>query len=102
MTNRVSVLVMADAKLPLDPRRCDVKVGAGMSRAKQVVVAATDRALGAEHASRLRDFVRRGGGLVLIGGTLAAWSDAEPIRELAGWLPSGPGPLTELIVRPDP
>jgi len=102
MTNRVSVLVMADAKLPLDPRRFDVTVGAGMSRAKQVVVAATDRALGAEQASRLHDFVRRGGGLVLIGGTLAAWSDAEPIRELAGWLPSGPGPLTELIVRPDP
>src|SRR5207245_10930475 len=35
-------------------------------------------------------------------GTLAAWSSSDAIRELAGWVPSGPGPLTELIVRPDP
>jgi predicted dehydrogenase len=46
--------------------------------------------------------VRRGGGVVLAGGTLAAWSSAAPIRELAGWVPGGPGPMTELIVRPDP
>src|ERR1700686_3605198 len=64
----------------------------------QVMVAASDHPLLPGQAAQLTDFVRRGGGLVLLHGTLAAW--AENLTELAGWAPSGPGPLTELIVRP--
>ena len=67
-----------------------------------VVLAATDAALDQAHATRLIEFVRGGGGLVLLHGTLAAWAGEAAIRELAGWAPSGPGPLTELVVRPDP
>ena len=88
---------MADRKLPVDPRRFEVVEHGG-----QVVVAATDRPIGEAEAEGLRDFVRGGGGLVLLGGTLAAWGPSQPIRELAGWVPGGRGPKTELIVRPDP
>src|SRR4029077_5567077 len=66
-----------------------------------VVLAATDRPIGVRQASQLRSFVRHGGGLVLLGGTLAAWSSPPPVRELAGWVPSGPGPVTELVLRPE-
>ena len=101
MSDRISVLALADGRLPLDPRRFDIDTEGGLAAAKQVVVAATDRPITAREASALRSFVRRGGGLVLLGGTLASWSSSEAIRELAGWMPTGPGPLTELIVRPD-
>src|SRR5205807_3999026 len=67
----------------------------------QVVLAATDQPLDSRDGSLLRDFVRRGGGLVLLHGTLSSWSSSEAMRDLAGWIPSGPGPVTELIVRPD-
>jgi predicted dehydrogenase len=67
----------------------------------RVILAWTDDPLGPAEASVVHDFVRRGGGLVLLHGTLAAWSPADAIRELAGWVPTGPGPLTELVVRPD-
>lgn len=80
----------------LDPRRFQVQPRTG-----DVIVAATDRPLSDREASTLRHHVRRGGGLVALGGTLAAWSDSEIARELAGWVASGPAPLTELIVRPD-
>src|SRR4029077_8357559 len=66
-----------------------------------VVLAATDRPIGVRQASQLRSFVRQGGGLVLLGGTLAAWSSSPAMRELAGWVPSGPGPVTELVLRPE-
>ena len=69
---------------------------------RHAVLVASDDPVTAAHAAQLRDFVRSGGGLVLLHGTLAAWSPSSAIRELAGWVPSGPGPLTELIVRPDP
>src|SRR2546430_15734592 len=101
MSDRISVLALADGRLPLDPRRFDIDTEGGLAAANQVVVAATDRPITAREASALRSFVRRGGGLVLLGGTLASWSSSEAIRELAGWMPTGPGPLTELIVRPD-
>ncbi|TMD74128.1 MAG: hypothetical protein E6I81_01980 [Chloroflexi bacterium] len=74
----------------------------GALEGRQVALVATDEPVPSEHASQLRDFVRRGGGLVLLHGTLAGWSSSDAIRELAGWVPSGPGPLTELVVRPDP
>src|ERR1700681_3059260 len=68
----------------------------------KVLLAASDHALQPGQASRLTDFVRSGGGLVLLHGTLAAWAEGGDLAELAGWAPSGPGPLTELVVRPDP
>ena len=67
----------------------------------KVLLAASDHALQAGQASQLTDFVRAGGGLVLLHGTLATWAEGGDLSELAGWAPSGPGPLTELIVRPD-
>ena len=67
-----------------------------------VLLAASDHPLQSGQASQLTDFVRAGGGLVLLHGTLAAWAESGDVSELAGWAPSGPGPLTELVVRPDP
>ncbi len=64
-----------------------------------VVVAASDEALSVEQAEDLRRFVRRGGGLILMHGTLAAWSESAPIAEVAGWTPGGRGRLTELVVQ---
>ena len=67
----------------------------------QVLLAASDHALRPGQASQLADFVRGGGGLVLLHGTLAAWTENGDLAELARWAPSGPTPLTELIIRPD-
>ena len=63
-----------------------------------VVLAASDGRLIYEHAARLEEFVRRGGGLVLLHGTLAKWSEHEPIAAMAGWRLSEAAPLTELVV----
>ncbi len=68
----------------------------------QVLLVACDQPLGPGQAARLTDFVRRGGGLVLLHRTLAAWAREDGFGELTGWAPSSPGPLTELVVRPDP
>jgi predicted dehydrogenase/type 1 glutamine amidotransferase len=83
----------------------DVEVAAShdelsLERAR-VVLAASDQPLSLDDAARLTDFVRGGGGLVLLHGTLATWSENGALAELAGWVPSGPGPVTELIVRTD-
>jgi predicted dehydrogenase len=102
LSDRISVRVISDRHFALDPLRFEVEEGADLTGAKQVVLASTERPIGAREAKAARDFVRGGGGLVLLGGTLAAWSASESIRELAGWIPTGPGPRTELIVRPDP
>ncbi|MDQ2944185.1 MAG: Gfo/Idh/MocA family oxidoreductase [Candidatus Dormibacteraeota bacterium] len=68
----------------------------------EVLLAASDQALETGQAAQLTDFVRAGGGLVLLHGTLATWAEGGDLAELARWAPSGPGPLTELVVRPDP
>jgi len=68
----------------------------------KVLLAASDHPLQAGQASQLTEFVRMGGGLVLLHGTLASWAEGGDLSELARWAPSGPGPLTELVVRPDP
>jgi len=68
----------------------------------RVLLAASDHALRPGQASELTDFVRGGGGLVVLHGTLAVWAESGELGELAGWTPSGPGPLTELVIRPDP
>src|SRR5579864_812007 len=96
MSERVSVRVIADHRFAFDSRRLEVVDGVS-----DVVLAATGRVIEEGDAERLRDFVVGGGGLVVLGGTLAAWSGSAPIRELAGWVPGGRGPNTELIVRPD-
>ena len=67
-----------------------------------VILAACDLPLAPGQADELTDFVRRGGGLVLLAGTLAAWNEQGAISELARWTPSGPGPATELVLRAEP
>jgi scyllo-inositol 2-dehydrogenase (NADP+) len=96
MSERVSVSLISDRKVVLDPRRFEVA-----DRASDVVLVATGDAIDEEEAGRLREFVGRGGGLVVVGGTLAAWAASPAIRDIAGWVPGGRGPRTELIVRPD-
>jgi scyllo-inositol 2-dehydrogenase (NADP+) len=78
----------------------DIAVVPGSSA--RVLVAAADEQLAPGQASRLNAFVRGGGGVVLLHGTLAAWSQLDDIAELAGWRPSGPSRLTELVVRTTP
>src|SRR5450759_5256170 len=68
----------------------------------KVLLAASDHPLQAGQASQLTEFVRMGGGLVLLHGTLASWAEGGDLSELARWAPSGPGPLTELVLRPVP
>jgi predicted dehydrogenase/type 1 glutamine amidotransferase len=88
-THQFTVEVVTDAEdLPL--------------RGARVLLAASDHPLRSGQASQLTDFVRSGGGLVLLHGTLATWAEGGDLAELAGWAPTGPGPLTELVVRPDP
>jgi predicted dehydrogenase len=67
----------------------------------EVLLAASDHALLPGQARQLTDFTRGGGGVVLLHGTLAAWAEGGDLAELAGWAPSGPAPLTELVIRPD-
>ena len=77
-------------------------VGASLGGSAKVLLIASDEPLEPSQAAGLRDFVASGGGLVLLHGTLAEWSELDDIAEMAGWRPSGPAPLTELVVRPDP
>ena len=67
----------------------------------RVLLVASDQPLRPGQAEQISEFVRRGGGLILLHGTLAAWSSSGELAELAGWAPGGAGPLTELVVRPD-
>lgn len=68
----------------------------------RVLLVASDHHLRAGQAEQLTEFVRRGGGLVLLHGTLSRWAEGGELAELARWAPSGPAPLTELVVRVDP
>lgn len=77
----------------------ELEVG-GRPDGHDVIVCAHDRAPDAELAARLRDTVHRGGGVVALHGTLAAWSARQELAELAGWAPGEPGPVTELLIRP--
>jgi predicted dehydrogenase len=69
---------------------------------RQVVLVASARTPGDAEAAALAEHIRRGGGLVLVGPTLAAWSRHPRLAELVGWVPGEPGPLTELRVEPVP
>ena len=84
----------------LDANRFDFSFADGLAFDAGTVLAAGDRPLDPESAARLREFVRRGGGLVVLHGTLAAWSGSQAIREMAGWVPGGRSQPTELIVHP--
>jgi predicted dehydrogenase/type 1 glutamine amidotransferase len=67
-----------------------------------VLLAASDHHLRPGQAAQLTEFVRGGGGAVLLHGTLASWAETGELAELARWAPTGPAPLTELVVRTDP
>jgi predicted dehydrogenase len=71
-------------------------------RRARVILAASDHELAPGQAEELTGFVKGGGGLVLLGGTLAAWNTQGALGELARWTPSGPGPTTELLIRVEP
>src|SRR5439155_667036 len=65
----------------------------------RVLLAASDVPLAGDQAAQLNEFVRRGGGVVLLHSTLAAWSEHDAVAEMAGWRLGGPAPLTELVIR---
>ncbi|HEV2217439.1 MAG TPA: Gfo/Idh/MocA family oxidoreductase [Candidatus Dormibacteraeota bacterium] len=67
----------------------------------RVLLAASDVALDRAQAEHLSEFVRRGGGLVLLHGTLAAWSEQDVVAEMAGWRLGRAAPSTELVIRVD-
>ena len=67
--------------------------------AGRLAMVASDQPLAQGEARALTEFVRGGGGLVLLHSTLAAWSSDGELAELTGWTPSGPGPVTELVVK---
>ena len=68
---------------------------------RQVLLVASDHHLQAGQAELLTEFVRGGGGVVVLHGTLAKWVESGDVAELAGWAPTGPAPVTELVVRAD-
>jgi scyllo-inositol 2-dehydrogenase (NADP+) len=67
----------------------------------RVVLAASDQALHPGQAEEISEFVGRGGGLILLHGTLAAWSSSGELGDLARWAPGGAGRPTELVITPD-
>src|SRR5260370_28461013 len=60
----------------------------------RVLLAASDVPLEGDQAARLNEFVRRGGGVVLLHGTLATWSEQDAIAAMAGWRLGQPPPPT--------
>jgi predicted dehydrogenase len=82
----------------------EVEVTADLERleGRQVVLVAAGRTPNDAEAEALSGHLRRGGGLVLLGPTLAAWCRHPRLAELAGWAPGEPGPEAELRVRPVP
>src|SRR5258708_7240049 len=74
--------------------------GLSVDRTK-VILAASDRSLDEGQAEELTEFVKRGGGLVVLGGTLAAWNERGALGAMARWTASGPAPQTELVLSTD-
>ncbi|HYL07737.1 MAG TPA: Gfo/Idh/MocA family oxidoreductase, partial [Candidatus Udaeobacter sp.] len=109
MTDRISVRVVLDAGEHDYPRLARPLVESFDAKRfdlggpdPRVVLAASDRAIEPDEALRLKEFVHAGGGLVMLHGTLAAWSSSAAIREVAGWVPGGRSRSTELIVKAAP
>jgi predicted dehydrogenase len=65
----------------------------------RVLLAASDAPLDGDQAAKLNEYVRRGGGVVLLHGTLAAWSEHDAVAEMAGWRLGRPAAVTELVIR---
>lgn len=65
-----------------------------------VVVAASDRTPSEADIEALDAHLRAGGGVVLLGGTLASWSRNATFAELAGWRPGRLSRPAELRLRP--
>jgi scyllo-inositol 2-dehydrogenase (NADP+) len=65
-----------------------------------VVLAASDRPPADTEIETLHAHLRAGGGLVLLGGTLAAWSRNAAFAELAGWRQGHLSPAAGLRLRP--
>ena len=65
-----------------------------------VVVAASDRTPSETDIEALDAHLRAGGGVVLLGGTLASWSRNATFAELAGWRPGQLSRPAELRLRP--
>src|SRR5260370_39527595 len=64
----------------------------------RVLLAASDVPLDGAQAARLDEFVRRGGGVVLLHGTLATWSEHDAIAERDGRTLGPPAPLTRPVI----
>ena len=81
-----------------------IEVGRGLERldGRQVILVGTARTPADAEAEALSAHVRRGGGVVVLGPALAAWSRHPRLAELAGWSAGEPGPVTELRLRPVP
>jgi predicted dehydrogenase len=84
--------------------RFEVQVGQGEVRpaGHQVVLAASERPRGDAEAAALAAHLRAGGGLVVLGATVAAWSRNRAFADLLGWAPAETAPAAELRVRPAP
>jgi predicted dehydrogenase len=68
----------------------------------QVVLAIGGRPPDDEEVEPLERHLRAGGGLVVAGPALAAWSRSARFAELAGWSPGELSPATELRLQPAP
>jgi scyllo-inositol 2-dehydrogenase (NADP+) len=77
----------------------EVEVGRRLG-GQHVLLVAADDPPDAAQAAELISFLRGGGGVVALHGTLGAWARMPGLSEIVGWAPGEPGPETELLVRP--
>src|ERR1035437_4031284 len=68
----------------------------------QVLLAASDHHLQPGQAAQLTDFVRGGGGLVLLPGPPRTWAGPATLADPARWARAAPAPLSEFAVGADP
>ena len=69
---------------------------------QQVVLVAGRRPPEDDELAALEPHLRAGGGVVLAGPALPAWSRGLRLAELAGWSPGEPGPASDLRLQPAP
>jgi predicted dehydrogenase len=67
---------------------------------QQVVLAVGDRPPDDSELATLERHLQAGGGLVLVGAALAAWTRNARFARLVGWSPGELGPVTELRLEP--
>lgn len=68
-------------------------------KSQDVLVLAGNRGLTAERVALLDGWLRAGGGLVTVGAIALASLASNRMPALAGWLPAGRAPLTEVMAR---